>query len=186
MDPEFEVVPEGGQEGADLDADIDAANGIVNGNGDDQSQQSDEQKEEEPEAVVLGQDQDVMSAVLGQQANRQNAVSPISIPREEPETIKQWRAEQEKRLAEKDAKEGEMMEELRERAKKELHDWYSKYEEQLDKTKSDNRVGEKQFVAQMDHIEPGTEWDRVSKLCEFNAKKQNSSKDMSRMRYVMQ
>ncbi len=123
--------------------------------------------------------------------------------REEPETIKKWRAEQEKRLEEKDAKESDMMEELREKAKKELHDWfvrgsakknssfkpylsflrYKKYDEQLEKTKGDNRSSEKTFVAQMDKIEPGTEWERVNKLCEFNAKKQNSAKDMSRMRW---
>ncbi len=34
----------------------------------------------------------------------------------------------------------------------------------------------------MDEIQPGTEWERVNKLCEFNSKKQNSAKDMSRMR----
>ncbi len=62
---------------------------------------------------------------------------------------------------------------------------YKKYDEQLEKTKGDNRTSEKTFVAQTDEIEPGTEWDRVSKLCEFNSKKQNSARDMSRMRSVL-
>ena len=51
--------------------------------------------------------------------------------------------------------------------KKELHDWFSKYEEQLDKTKKDNRVSKTQFVAQMNAKESGTKWNKVSKLCEF-------------------
>ena len=72
--------------------------------------------------------QDVTSAVLGASDSleglslRAQAPSP-SVPREEPETIKAWRAEQEKRLEEKDQKEQEMMEDLREKAKKELQDW---------------------------------------------------------------
>lgn len=44
-------------------------------------------------------------------------------PQEEPETIKVWREEQQKRLEDKDAKETEEMGELREQAKKELGDW---------------------------------------------------------------
>ena len=45
------------------------------------------------------------------------------MPRIEPETIRQWREDNEKRLAEKDAKEEEQLEQLREQAKKELSDW---------------------------------------------------------------
>ena len=45
-------------------------------------------------------------------------------PKEEPETIRKWREEQEKRLKEKDEEEQKMMDELRTQAKKELDDWY--------------------------------------------------------------
>lgn len=44
-------------------------------------------------------------------------------PKEEPETIKKWREEQEMRLKEKDEAEKVKMDELREQAKKELDDW---------------------------------------------------------------
>ena len=44
-------------------------------------------------------------------------------PKEEPETIKKWREEQEMRLKEKDETEQVRMNELREQAKKELDDW---------------------------------------------------------------
>ena len=44
-------------------------------------------------------------------------------PKEEPETIKQWRLDQEKRLEEKDAKEAETMAQLRDEAKRDLEEW---------------------------------------------------------------
>ena len=44
-------------------------------------------------------------------------------PKEEPETIRKWRAEQELRLKKKDEAEQIRMNELREQAKKELDDW---------------------------------------------------------------
>jgi hypothetical protein len=47
-----------------------------------------------------------------------------SRPKEEPETIRKWREEQEMRLKEKDETEQIRMDELREQAKKELDDWY--------------------------------------------------------------
>ena len=114
------------------------------------------------------------------------AASPIpSMPRIEPEVVREWRAKQEKVLEEKDAKEADAMAELKEKAEKELKDWYKNYEEQLEKTKSDNRALEKTFVAKMDAIEPGTEWERVNSLCEFNTKNSKNSKDMSRMRSIL-
>jgi len=114
------------------------------------------------------------------------AASPVpAMPRIEPEVVREWRAKQEKVLEEKDAKESDAMTELKEKAEKELKDWYKKYEEQLEKTKSDNRAEEKTFIAKTDAIEPGTEWERVNSLCEFNVKNSKNSKDMSRMRSIL-
>lgn len=47
------------------------------------------------------------------------------------------------------------------------------------------RAEEKGFVAQMDPIEPGTEWERVHKLCEFNSKNSKNQTDLSRMRSIL-
>lgn len=47
------------------------------------------------------------------------------------------------------------------------------------------RNAEKQFVAETDEIEPGTEWERIAKLCDFNPKTNKSSKDISRMRSII-
>lgn len=48
-----------------------------------------------------------------------------------------------------------------------------------------SRNAEKQFVAESDEIEPGTEWDRISKLCDFNPKSSRASKDVTRMRSII-
>ncbi|XP_011311388.1 clathrin light chain isoform X2 [Fopius arisanus] len=108
-----------------------------------------------------------------------------SLPREEPEKIKKWREEQAARLEEKDAEEETKKEEWREAAKKELDEWYKHHAEATSKTKATNRNAEKQFVAEADEVEPGTEWERIAKLCDFNPKSSRTSKDVSRMRSII-
>lgn len=119
-----------------------------------------------------------------------NSASPSPPPskpimKEEPEKIKKWREEQKTRLEEKDAEEETKKEEWREIAKNELEEWYKHHEEQIGKTKAANRNAEKQFVAEVDEIEPGTEWERIAKLCDFNPKASKTSKDVSRMRSII-
>lgn len=104
---------------------------------------------------------------------------------EEPEKIRKWREDQKTRLEEKDREEERKKEELREQARKELEDWYKHHEEAISKTKAANRNAEKQFVAETDEIEPGTEWERIAKLCDFNPKTNKSCKDISRMRSII-
>ncbi|XP_022902658.1 clathrin light chain isoform X4 [Onthophagus taurus] len=105
--------------------------------------------------------------------------------KEEPEKIRKWREEQVTRLEEKDKAEEIKKEEWREVAKKELEDWYKNHAEQIAKTKAANRNAEKQFVADDNEIEPGTEWERIAKLCDFNPKAKQGSKDVSRMRSII-
>ncbi|XP_071559468.1 clathrin light chain isoform X1 [Temnothorax nylanderi] len=109
--------------------------------------------------------------------------------KEEPEKIKKWREEQKARLEEKDAEEEKKKEEWKEAAKKELEEWYKHHAEAINKTKTTNRESaknaEKQFVAEADEVEPGTEWERIAKLCEFNPKSSRTSKDVSRMRSII-
>ena len=54
-------------------------------------------------------------------------------------SIRRWRAEHTAMLAKKDTEEAAAIEELREKAKKELADWYKHNEEQLQATKATNR-----------------------------------------------
>merc|ERR1712055_550586 len=117
-----------------------------------------------------------------------SGMSNMNIAREEPEFLKKWKVEQEERLKKKDEDEEVMKEKLRLQARQELEDWYTRYEAQLEKTKSTNREAESDFVAEvggMNHVEPGSEWERVSKHCDFSAKAPGHTKDVSRMRSIL-
>jgi len=107
------------------------------------------------------------------------------IPREEPEKIKRWREEQKKRLEKKDEEEEKKKIEMRDSARKELEEWYSNHEEQVAKNRKANRSAEKELVADTEPIEPGTEWERIAKLCDFNPKGSKHQKDISRMRSII-
>jgi len=47
------------------------------------------------------------------------------------------------------------------------------------------RSAEKELVADTDPMEPGTEWERIAKLCDFNPKASKHTKDISRMRSII-
>jgi len=113
------------------------------------------------------------------------SVTPTPVVREEPEKIRLWREEQITRMEEKDKLEEEAKEELRIKAKGELEEWYKQHEEQVAKTRQANRSAEKELVAETSAIEPGTEWERISKLCDFNPKTAKSTRDISRMRSII-
>ncbi|XP_073841030.1 clathrin light chain [Musca autumnalis] len=118
-----------------------------------------------------------------------NEINPISGPppsRIEPEKIRKWREEQQQRLEEKDREEERKKEELRQQAKKELEDWLRQTEESIAKTKAAARNAEKQAAALENGgaMEPGSEWERIAKLCDFNPKVNKSGKDVSRMRSI--
>merc|ERR1712045_564010 len=94
--------------------------------------------------------------------------------------------EQQERLRKKDDEESAAKEELKQKAKQELEDWYKRYETQIEKTKSSNREEETKYEGnEMNHIEPGSEWERVAKHCDFSAKAPGHSKDVSRLRSIM-
>nr|XP_044635166.1 clathrin light chain A isoform X7 [Equus asinus] len=75
--------------------------------------------------------------------------------------------------------------EWKEKAIKELEEWYARQDEQLQKTKANNRAAEEAFVNDIDESSPGTEWERVARLCDFNPKSSKQAKDVSRMRSVL-
>lgn len=56
-----------------------------------------------------------------------------------PPPCRQWRQEQEERLAKKDAAEQEAIEEQRQQAQQELEEMYRRMDEQLEQTKARNR-----------------------------------------------
>ncbi|XP_027947753.1 clathrin light chain A-like isoform X2 [Eumetopias jubatus] len=75
--------------------------------------------------------------------------------------------------------------EWKEKAIKELEEWYVRQDEQLQKTKANNRTAEEAFVNDIDESSAGTEWERVARLCDFNPKSRKQAKDISRMYSVL-
>ncbi|XP_067613093.1 clathrin light chain [Eurosta solidaginis] len=124
--------------------------------------------------------------MIGGESNEPVGISGPPPSRIEPEKIRKWREEQKQRLEEKDREEERKKEELRQQAKQELEDWLRQTEESIGKTKSASRNAEKQAAALENGgpMEPGTEWERISKLCDFNPKVNKSGKDVSRMRSI--
>jgi len=106
-------------------------------------------------------------------------------PRPEPEKIKRWREEQKVRLEKKDAEEDKERAKLREQAKKEIEDWYKNREKDMEKAKKNNRIAEQDFVKERDADQPGQEWERITRLCEFNPKAAKNAKDVSRFRSIL-
>ncbi|XP_060562344.1 clathrin light chain A-like [Ruditapes philippinarum] len=68
-----------------------------------------------------------------------SAITQVDKQRAEPEKIRLWREENTRRIAKKDEEEEKRVKEWRDIAKKELDDWYKHHEEQLTKTKENNR-----------------------------------------------
>lgn len=114
-----------------------------------------------------------------------SAITQVDKQRAEPEKIRLWREENTRRIAKKDEEEEKRVKEWRDIAKKELDDWYKHHEEQLTKTKENNRESEAAFVAERDQTQPGEEWEKICRLCEFNPKNSKNTKDISRMRSIL-
>nr|XP_028568266.1 clathrin light chain A isoform X4 [Podarcis muralis] len=113
------------------------------------------------------------------------AISQADRLQTEPESIRKWREEQLERLEVLDANSRKQEAEWKEKAIKELEEWYARQDEQLQKTKVNNRAAEEAFVNDVDESSPGTEWERVARLCDFNPKSSKQAKDVSRMRSVL-
>ncbi|KAM4732630.1 clathrin light chain B isoform 2-T2 [Anableps anableps] len=131
------------------------------------------------------------------------AIAQVDIQRQEPESLRKWREEQKARLEALDSASKAAEAEWREKAKKELEDWHVHQNEQMEKNKANNRIADKvfykqpnsdvigfvaseeAFLAESDNDSPGSEWERVARLCDFNPKTSKQAKDVSRMRSVL-
>ncbi|XP_078683544.1 clathrin light chain B-like isoform X2 [Branchiostoma floridae x Branchiostoma belcheri] len=154
------------------------------------------------------QNEDIFGADQGQPQS--NGPVPTPAPRrEEPEKIRKWREEQKAMLEKKDAEAERLREEWKKEAADELRKWYAQREEQLEKTKASNRVANKELLKQLEddalathtrrsrtsaeeafreevaESNPGQEWERVARMCDFNPKSSKGSKDTGRMRSIL-
>ncbi|XP_014053981.1 clathrin light chain B isoform X3 [Salmo salar] len=113
------------------------------------------------------------------------AISQVDSLRAEPESLRKWREEQKARLEQLDSASKAAEAEWKEKAKKELEDWHVHQNEQMEKNKANNRASEEAFLSEADGDSPGTEWEKVARLCDFNPKTNKTAKDVSRMRSVL-
>ncbi|KAK6297939.1 clathrin light chain B isoform X2 [Coregonus clupeaformis] len=113
------------------------------------------------------------------------AIAQVDSLRAEPESLRKWREEQKARLEQLDSASKAAEAEWKERAKLELEDWHVHQIEQMEKNKANNRASEEAFLSEADGDSPGTEWERVAHLCDFNPKTNKTAKDVSRMRSVL-
>ncbi|XP_071390152.1 clathrin light chain A isoform X4 [Centroberyx affinis] len=113
------------------------------------------------------------------------AISNADRLQAEPESLRKWREEQRERLEVLDANSRKQESEWKDKAKVELEEWHTRQNEQLEKTKVNNRAAEEAMISDLDESNPGTEWERVARLCDFNPKSSKQAKDVSRMRSVL-
>uniref|UniRef100_UPI003AAD3AFE clathrin light chain A isoform X5 n=1 Tax=Centroberyx gerrardi TaxID=166262 RepID=UPI003AAD3AFE len=113
------------------------------------------------------------------------AISNADRLQAEPESLRKWREEQRERLEVLDANSRKQESEWKDKAKVELEEWHTRQNEQLEKTKVNNRAAEEAMISDLDENNPGTEWERVARLCDFNPKSSKQAKDVSRMRSVL-
>ncbi|BFZ21433.1 hypothetical protein BsWGS_24470 [Bradybaena similaris] len=118
-------------------------------------------------------------------SNIYEAISQHDSSRAVPEKIQIWQEEQKARLEKKDTEEEQRKKELKEKAKKELDDWYKHHAEQLEKTKENNRAAETAFIKDRDESIPGQAWEKITRLCEFNPKNSKCTKDVTRFRSLL-
>ncbi|XP_072439818.1 clathrin light chain B-like isoform X3 [Chiloscyllium punctatum] len=122
---------------------------------------------------------------------QENGADPCSVIsqadrlHQEPDSIRKWREEQIKHLAELDAHSREAELEWREKAKKDLEDWYIQQAEHLEEMKTNNRSAEDPDVSEGQEVVVGSEWEHVLHLCDLSSKTSKVSKDVSRMRSVL-
>ncbi|KAM6105081.1 clathrin light chain A [Pterocles gutturalis] len=142
-----------------------------------------------PEGLDSGAVDGVVNGDVYQESNGPTdsyaAISQADRLQSEPESIRKWREEQKERLEQLDANSRKQEAEWKEKAIKELEEWYVRQDEKLQKTKASNRAAEEAFVNDAEDIFPGTEWERVAQLCDFNPKSNKQAKDVSRMRSVL-
>ncbi|XP_034037345.1 clathrin light chain B isoform X2 [Thalassophryne amazonica] len=161
-----------------------------------QQQEQQGQQQQQPNYEFFQEEPATLNGDLFQEANGPTdsyaAIAQVDHQRQEPESLRKWREEQKARLEALDLASKAAEAEWREKAKKELEDWHIHQNEQMEKNKANNRLcpslaraSEETFLAESDGDSPGSPWERVARLCDFNPKTNKQSKDVSRMRSVL-
>ncbi|TPP67705.1 Clathrin light chain [Fasciola gigantica] len=109
------------------------------------------------------------------------------------ESNESWREAFNQRIAQKDADEQKLVEELKKTGQKELENWYKHYQNQLHTRARELREGGAQPNAengdtissgQRPTVEDKEVWEKICNMCDFQTK-QKSAPDMTRMRSIL-
>ncbi|KAL8793728.1 MAG: hypothetical protein Q9195_003669 [Heterodermia aff. obscurata] len=90
---------------------------------------------------------------------------------EEPEPVRLWREERDKRLAQRDAEAKEKTEKTKQAARQHIDDFYENYNAKKEKQIAKTRKEAEEFLANReDTSSGGTSWDRIAKLVDLSGK----------------
>ncbi|XP_065512233.1 clathrin light chain A isoform X3 [Caloenas nicobarica] len=99
---------------------------------------------QDPDGLGLGAVDGEVNGNVHQESNGPKdsyaAISQVDRLQSEPESIRKWREEQKERLEQLDANSRKQEAEWKEKAIKELEEWYARQDEKLQKTKASNRL----------------------------------------------
>jgi hypothetical protein len=94
-----------------------------------------------------------------------------TIPEEEPEIIKEWRAKRATDLEHRDRISGDKREATIKEAREQIDSFYESYNDKKDKNITASRKEAEQFLASRDDTTAGgTSWERISKLVDISGK----------------
>ncbi|KAJ3188183.1 hypothetical protein HDU85_005333 [Gaertneriomyces sp. JEL0708] len=98
----------------------------------------------------------------------------IPEPEQEPEVLKQWRADFQSRIAERDDRAAQKHQEIITSAKESIERFYADYNSKKTKSIQRNKDQEKRIIEERDDLTSGTVWDRALRLIEQAAKETSS------------
>lgn len=130
----------------------------------------------------------MQNSYTGADINRSAVSTPMEV---EPEKIRKWREEQQKKIEQKDEAEEKRKEELRSQATKELQEWHTERKKRIEERKNLNREREIKHLDENESsvVDNKSTWGRISKMVESAGAKSTrsgSTKDLGRMKSLIQ
>ncbi|KAG8895490.1 hypothetical protein FRC00_007407 [Tulasnella sp. 408] len=115
------------------------------------------------------------------------------VEEEEPEVIKQWRAQQEERIRERDAASEKKRQDTISKAEQAIDQFYQDYNSKKEREIAENKKNEEEYKASLtDALAAGTTWSRICDLIELEnsqsktvARAGPGTTDLARMREVL-
>ncbi len=111
------------------------------------------------------------STITGPSVSYNSGYAAYTEEEEEPEVIKDWRAQRDAENAKRAEQFGQQRAETVEEAQKNIDDFYENYNNKRDKMVSQSRRDAEEFLNNREDVTSGgTSWDRISKLVDVSGK----------------